>query len=448
MSRRLGYLILGLLLVPIVFLASAFSASAATDVTLTFVRHGESEGNVSGNIDTSSPGPHLTALGEQQADAVAQALLANEAATGKKYDAIYVSGMVRTSETAAPFAAASGMTPTALPGLSELGAGWLEGQSQTDGLGRLVYGLTPLTWALGARFIPVPGGSDGNAFDARYSGAIDQIYASGAQNPLVFSHGAAVMFWVLMNTDNPDPAVILGHQLGNTETVVVTGNPTDGWNLVSWAGQEVSQDPSLPTKLFVDFRKFVVAPQTGLYQVGQAISTGDLTAVGKAVSDGVVNVGKATIDLPTSVIRDIGDEFAGSSGESTSSGGSTSSETSTRAAAESPAATTIPEVVDDVPAAEVSAPQQQTASVVEQQPSDEPATSSSAADADSQGEADSSSETASDTPVISDHEDADHEDADQDDSAAAAATTSSTGGASGSSEDSDADSAHDLATAS
>ena len=45
-------------------------------MTVTFVRHAESQGNASGFIDTSTPGPHLTndavnqndgATGEQQA---------------------------------------------------------------------------------------------------------------------------------------------------------------------------------------------------------------------------------------------------------------------------------------------------------------------------------------------------------------------------------------------
>lgn len=51
-------------------LASSFvaaSASASPEITVTFVRHGESEGNLSGFIDTSVPGPSLTPKGEQQA---------------------------------------------------------------------------------------------------------------------------------------------------------------------------------------------------------------------------------------------------------------------------------------------------------------------------------------------------------------------------------------------
>jgi hypothetical protein len=55
-------------------LIAAPASAASQDITITFVRHGESEGNTSGLIDTTVPGPPLTALGEQQAKAVAQKL--------------------------------------------------------------------------------------------------------------------------------------------------------------------------------------------------------------------------------------------------------------------------------------------------------------------------------------------------------------------------------------
>ena len=64
-----------------------------------------------------------------------------------------------------------------------------------------------------------------------------------------------------MNVDNPDPLLILTHPPGNTAIVVVTGNPTDGWTLVSWDGIAVDPNPGLPKKLFVGVRDRIVAPQ-------------------------------------------------------------------------------------------------------------------------------------------------------------------------------------------
>ena len=41
-------------------------ASAAPVITVTFVRHAESEGNAGGLIDTSVPGPSLTPKGNSR----------------------------------------------------------------------------------------------------------------------------------------------------------------------------------------------------------------------------------------------------------------------------------------------------------------------------------------------------------------------------------------------
>ncbi|HEY1158028.1 MAG TPA: phosphoglycerate mutase family protein, partial [Arthrobacter sp.] len=41
---------------------------------LLLIRHGETPGNVLGQLDTDHPGPGLTELGERQAEAMARAL--------------------------------------------------------------------------------------------------------------------------------------------------------------------------------------------------------------------------------------------------------------------------------------------------------------------------------------------------------------------------------------
>src|SRR5690349_2526508 len=76
-------------------IGAAVPASAAESMRVTFVRHGQSEGNASGLIDTKTPGPVLTPLGQQQARDVVDLLGDNN------YDSIYASTMVRTQLTAA-----------------------------------------------------------------------------------------------------------------------------------------------------------------------------------------------------------------------------------------------------------------------------------------------------------------------------------------------------------
>ncbi|BBN46467.1 hypothetical protein MINTM008_09600 [Mycobacterium intracellulare] len=94
----------------------------AHSITVTFVRHAESETNASGVIDTDVPGPGLTPEGKGQAEQVAHQLAHN------KYDAVYASTMVRTQQTAAPLAAELGKQVEVLQGIQEINAGWYEGK--------------------------------------------------------------------------------------------------------------------------------------------------------------------------------------------------------------------------------------------------------------------------------------------------------------------------------
>ncbi len=288
------------------FFMSALPAWAADTITLTWVRHGESYGNIAGaGIDTKVPGPHLTAVGEAQAVAVAAQL------QDGGYDSIYISDMVRTSETAAPLAAELGLTPTQKGGFREISAGIFEGSPIDSGLGRIGYFLIPAAWSLGLRSLPIPLGETGNGFEARVNGAIDDIITDGNVAPVIFSHGATIMAWTMMNVDNPNPLLVLTHPLGNTAVVVVTGNPEDGWTLVSWDGIDVDPNPSLVTKLFVNTRDLIVAPQAAVYNVGQALRTGDIAQVVAAVRDGVVSVVKAGVDFVANSVTDIAEAIRG-----------------------------------------------------------------------------------------------------------------------------------------
>ena len=86
-------------------------------IILTFIRHVESTANATDIIDTSTPGPDITGLGEGQAAAVANELSAN------RYDGIYASTMVRSQETATPLAQTLGEPVTVLARRRRPGAG-------------------------------------------------------------------------------------------------------------------------------------------------------------------------------------------------------------------------------------------------------------------------------------------------------------------------------------
>ena len=87
---------------------------------LLLIRHGQTPGNVLGQLDTAHPGPGLTELGERQAEALSRAL-ANE-----RIHALYASTLIRTQITAAPLARVHGLETEVLQGIHEIEAGSLE----------------------------------------------------------------------------------------------------------------------------------------------------------------------------------------------------------------------------------------------------------------------------------------------------------------------------------
>ena len=92
----------------------------------------------------------------------------------------------------------------------------------------------PMRWLRRDRSARIPGSLNGNEFEARFDDAVQHICDSGEQNPVVFSHGGAIMLWALMKVRNPDPSLLTGKPLPNMGCVVVTGNPSDGRSLTEW----------------------------------------------------------------------------------------------------------------------------------------------------------------------------------------------------------------------
>ena len=273
---------------------SVLPAWAADMMTVTFIRHGESEGNASGLIDTSTPGPSLTALGQQQAQAIANKLSYNN------YDAIYASTMVRTQQTSAPMAKALGLPVTVLPGLQEIEAGSFEGTPEaTASQG---YGLIPLVWSIGLPQYGMPQDMskvmpgttptlDGYAFDARVEAALQTMYDNGDRNAAVFSHGGAIMFWTMMNVGNLSTAeklkLMQTNPLGNTGTVVIQGNNEDGWTLVNWNGQQFTAEPTLGATIELQNRTLTRQLNAAVQQVRDAFATGNVAKVLSAIGTGM-----------------------------------------------------------------------------------------------------------------------------------------------------------------
>jgi broad specificity phosphatase PhoE len=197
---------------------------------LLLIRHGQTIDNVNGDLGTVIPGPVLTELGQEQARAI-PAALAHEAVQG-----IYASTMQRTSLTAAPLAAATGLAVEILGGLREIGAGIFEGKSDKDSV-RGYMGTIISWWHESAARIP--GGESGVEFFARFTDAIGQVASAHDGTVVVFSHGAAIRTWASAISRNIDEAFSRSHELPNTAMIVLEGSPVDGWTATHWDGEPV-----------------------------------------------------------------------------------------------------------------------------------------------------------------------------------------------------------------
>jgi broad specificity phosphatase PhoE len=226
--RSSGIKVIAAVLAASAVLTTAGGPPPPPSIILTFVRHAESQGNASGMVDTSVPGPALTPHGQEQAEKAADRLRDNH------FDGIYASTMVRTQQTAAPLAADLDEQVEVLPGLREIEAGSYEGRPESDAA--TGYFQAPASWLAGDRNARIPGSIDGIEFNDRFSGAVQQIYDSGEHNPVAFAHGGSIMVWTMMNVRNPDQSLMSRHPLANTATVVLRGNPIAGWTLIDWDG--------------------------------------------------------------------------------------------------------------------------------------------------------------------------------------------------------------------
>ncbi|KAA8969695.1 histidine phosphatase family protein [Mycobacterium sp.] len=316
------------------------SAGSEPDIVIDFVEHGVVTNQVlpdqvGGTLGISGlpPGTALNAVGEQEAQAVGQQLF-DELGGPKGVAGIFAGVDIRMPETMAPFAALEDMTTQMLTGLDEMDGGIYAGNSILSPAGVLFY-LTLLAWSFGLDSVPMPGSVDvnGAAFEDMFTNAVDTMYNDALANPVVSANGeitvvagsgeAAISTWVLGNVTNPDLAFFAprfleslitgdagGLFLPNGDVVDVTGNPTDGWTLVSWAGEAIPQNPGLLTELAVDVRNLVAPPQIAAYNFAQAVLSADPAAMADAAQTGLHNVGAAIAAFPGAVLTDTVDELA------------------------------------------------------------------------------------------------------------------------------------------
>ncbi|MHB9756576.1 histidine phosphatase family protein [Streptomyces sp. BYX5S] len=205
---------------------------------LLLVRHGQTPSNLKHLLDTDEPGPGLTALGEEQAAALPDAL------ASEPIDALYASTLVRTQLTAAPLAAARGLEVRVRDGIRELKAGDLEMRGDDEAVA--TYLNTALAWASGDVERSMPGGETGAQALSRFDSVVAEAAGTGAATVAMVSHGAAIRMWSAARADNIDADFIARHPLANTGIVVLSGSPDEGWRVLVWEGSSLGPVPTTP----------------------------------------------------------------------------------------------------------------------------------------------------------------------------------------------------------
>lgn len=159
----------------------------ATEVVL--VRHGASAGRVDGipfPLVEGRGDPPLAEAGRAQATAVAARLEA------EPFEALFVSSLRRTHETAAPLAGAAELEPVVVPGLSEVHLGDFEGGEYRIRAARRDQIILRVFEE--HRWDAIPGAEPADEFAARIRTAIETIVAATGPDRIAvaFAHGAVI----------------------------------------------------------------------------------------------------------------------------------------------------------------------------------------------------------------------------------------------------------------
>jgi 2,3-bisphosphoglycerate-dependent phosphoglycerate mutase len=186
---------------------------------LLFIRHGESEPAL---LDAPAPlvdgqsDPALAPEGRAQAELIAARL----APAG--IDAIYVSTLRRTAETAAPLATRLGLVPRVEAGLREVGLGEWEG-----GLFRKMvseHHPTAMRMWTEESFEVIPGAEPAAEFAARVRDAVGRLAAAHTgQRVAAFTHGG-VIGQALALASGSRPFAFVTSDNGSISSLVVSGD--------------------------------------------------------------------------------------------------------------------------------------------------------------------------------------------------------------------------------
>jgi broad specificity phosphatase PhoE len=195
---------------------------------LILIRHGQTPANVDGVLESTVPGPGLTAVGEEEAAALPDRL------ADEKIGAIFASTQIRSQLTATPLADSLGLTVQVRDGLKEIAAG--DGEGHIDRAAVMVYVRTFLKWIDGDLDARMPGAEDGHEVLRRFDEVVTEAEQLGHDTVAFVSHGAVIRTWAGTHSEDLGSEFFRTHFVKNTGYVILEGSTADGWHLESWQG--------------------------------------------------------------------------------------------------------------------------------------------------------------------------------------------------------------------
>jgi len=167
------------------------------------VRHGESTYNAQGRLQGQSDRPVLSALGRQQSEATARALL------GKPIEALFASPLRRAYETAEIIAARLKLEVRTDPRLKEINVGIFQDQLRSDLEKHHPEALRE--WLSGRPDYAIPGGESRAQLARRGREAFEEIFGLGFEQVVVVAHGGLLVSTIksLLNIPLENPPLAL-----------------------------------------------------------------------------------------------------------------------------------------------------------------------------------------------------------------------------------------------
>jgi probable phosphoglycerate mutase len=186
--------------------------------TLLLVRHGESAPALPGQPFALCDGhgdPELDPVGVEQAERVGQRLAI------ERVDAIYVTTLRRTHETAAPLAQRLGMTPIIEPDLREVFLGEWEGGA----LRMKAAAADPIFEEIfrKERWDVIPGAEPLDDFEARTQRGLQRIVAAHPDGRVVVVVHGGVIGQLLHHVTGSRRFAFAGADNGSVSEIVITG---------------------------------------------------------------------------------------------------------------------------------------------------------------------------------------------------------------------------------